>query len=179
MVRQKVRFSWSAREVYFAGSRCAGILACLQCRIYRNPLEFANGPYSARAIEQKTATVNPAKGNLWAASFLFSKSRRTQCMRGELAGPPLARPGAGRIFGSAFQRTRARCACSLDSPAVLCAIHRLRQHSDFCPHLVALLLLQPALWSAIASGVRGVSCRWGFLSFVQSVERISQLARIF
>jgi hypothetical protein len=41
--------------------------------VYGNPLEFANGPYSARAIEQKTATVNPAKGNLWAATSYFLK----------------------------------------------------------------------------------------------------------
>jgi hypothetical protein len=42
--------------------------------VYRNPLEFANGPYSAKAIEQKTATVNPAKGNLFAASSYFVKA---------------------------------------------------------------------------------------------------------
>ncbi len=42
--------------------------------VYRNPLEFANGPYSAKAIEQKTATVNPAKGNLWAAASYFVKA---------------------------------------------------------------------------------------------------------
>ncbi len=42
--------------------------------VYRNPLEFANGPYSAKAIEQKTATVNPAKGNLVAAGSYFLKA---------------------------------------------------------------------------------------------------------
>jgi hypothetical protein len=42
--------------------------------VYRNPLEFANGPYSARAIEQKTATVNPAHENLFAASSYFVKA---------------------------------------------------------------------------------------------------------
>ena len=42
--------------------------------VYRNPLEFANGPYSAKAIEQKTATVNPAKGNLRAAGAYFVKA---------------------------------------------------------------------------------------------------------
>jgi hypothetical protein len=42
--------------------------------VYRNPLEFANGPYSAKSIEQKTATVNPAKGNLWAATSYFLKA---------------------------------------------------------------------------------------------------------
>jgi hypothetical protein len=42
--------------------------------VYRNPLEFARGPYSARAIEEKTATVNPAKGNLLAAGSYFLKA---------------------------------------------------------------------------------------------------------
>ena len=42
--------------------------------VYRNPLEFANGPYSPKAIEQKTATVNPAKGNLLAAGAYFVKA---------------------------------------------------------------------------------------------------------
>jgi hypothetical protein len=42
--------------------------------VYRNPLEFANGPYSAKAIEQKTATVNPAKGNLVAGGSYFLKA---------------------------------------------------------------------------------------------------------
>jgi hypothetical protein len=42
--------------------------------VYQNPLAFANGPYSAKAIEQKTATVNPAKGNLLAAGSYFVKA---------------------------------------------------------------------------------------------------------
>jgi hypothetical protein len=42
--------------------------------VYRNPLEFANGPYSAKAIENKTATVNPAKRNLFAAGSYFVKA---------------------------------------------------------------------------------------------------------
>jgi len=42
--------------------------------VYHNPLEFANGPYSAKSIEQKTATVNPAKGNLLAAGSYFLKA---------------------------------------------------------------------------------------------------------
>jgi hypothetical protein len=42
--------------------------------VYQNPLEFANGPYSAKAIEQKTATVNPAKGNLFTAGSYFLKA---------------------------------------------------------------------------------------------------------
>ncbi len=42
--------------------------------VYRDPLEFARGPYSAKAIEQKTATVNPAKRNPLAAGAYFLKA---------------------------------------------------------------------------------------------------------
>ena len=41
--------------------------------VYRNPLEFANGPYSAKAIEQ-TATVNPAEGQLGGSGIVFLKA---------------------------------------------------------------------------------------------------------
>jgi len=42
--------------------------------VYRNPLEFANGPYSAKAVEQKTGTINPANGNLYAGASYFLKA---------------------------------------------------------------------------------------------------------
>src|SRR5215467_5022554 len=46
--------------------------------VYRNPLEFANGPYSARAIEQKTSVPgfppHPGAGNLPLAFKYFFKS---------------------------------------------------------------------------------------------------------
>lgn len=46
--------------------------------VYRNPLEFATGPYSARAIEQKTATPgspsHPGASNLPVAFSFFLKS---------------------------------------------------------------------------------------------------------
>jgi hypothetical protein len=42
--------------------------------VYKNPLEFANGPYSARSIEFELATVNPAKGNLITSASYFLKS---------------------------------------------------------------------------------------------------------
>ena len=46
--------------------------------VYRNPLEFANGPYSARAIEQKSATPgnpsHPGEHNLAVAFSFFLKS---------------------------------------------------------------------------------------------------------
>jgi hypothetical protein len=46
--------------------------------VYRNPLEFANGPYSARAIERKTAVPgfppHPGTNNLPAAAAYFVKA---------------------------------------------------------------------------------------------------------
>jgi hypothetical protein len=54
--------------------------------VYRNPLEFANGPYSAKAIEQKTATVNPAKENLFAAGSYFLKAAELNVGEGNWPG---------------------------------------------------------------------------------------------
>lgn len=46
--------------------------------IYRNPLEFENGPYSAKAIEQQTQSAanpgHPGSGNLVVAGLYFLKS---------------------------------------------------------------------------------------------------------
>ena len=46
--------------------------------VYGNPLEFANGPYSAKAIEQRTAQpgypVHPGAGNVVTATSFFLKS---------------------------------------------------------------------------------------------------------
>jgi len=46
--------------------------------VYRNPLEFANGPYSARAIEQKTAVpgypAHPGSGDIKVAASFFLKA---------------------------------------------------------------------------------------------------------
>ena len=46
--------------------------------VYRNPLEFANGPYSAKAIERRTQNAgnpgHPGTGNLLLAGMYFLKS---------------------------------------------------------------------------------------------------------
>jgi hypothetical protein len=46
--------------------------------VYRNPLEFENGPYSAKAIERRTQTAgnpgHPGSGNLVIAGLYFVKS---------------------------------------------------------------------------------------------------------
>jgi hypothetical protein len=42
--------------------------------VYRNPLEFANGPYSAQAIAKRRATINPAAGSVYAGAAYFLKA---------------------------------------------------------------------------------------------------------
>src|SRR5205823_6895755 len=55
--------------------------------IYRNPLEFANGPYSARAIEQKTSRPgyppHPGTHNLPVAGSYFLKSAELNVAEGK------------------------------------------------------------------------------------------------
>lgn len=51
-----------------------GLWLAYNSAVYRNPLEFANGPYSAKAVEKNSGTINPAKGNLYAGAMYFVKS---------------------------------------------------------------------------------------------------------
>jgi hypothetical protein len=55
--------------------------------VYRNPLEFANGPYSAKAIEQKTAVpgfpAHPGAHNLPVAFQYFFKSAELNLATGK------------------------------------------------------------------------------------------------
>jgi hypothetical protein len=55
--------------------------------VYRNPLEFANGPYSAKAIEQKTQGANhpghPGSGNLLLSARYFVKSAEDNVAQNE------------------------------------------------------------------------------------------------
>ena len=57
--------------------------------IYRNPLEFANGPYSAHAIEQKTLrqgdAPHPGTRNLVMAASYFVKSAESNVAEGAMA----------------------------------------------------------------------------------------------
>ena len=54
--------------------------------VYRNPLEFANGPYSAKAIEKKTSMpgtpAHPGTHNLGVAAAYFVKSGEINVARG-------------------------------------------------------------------------------------------------
>ncbi len=54
--------------------------------VYRNPLEFANGPYSAKAIELKTATPgappHPGTNNILVAATFFLKAGQLNVAQG-------------------------------------------------------------------------------------------------
>ncbi len=55
--------------------------------VYRNPLEFANGPYSAKAIERRTQnagnTGHPGSGNVLLAGMYFLKSAEANMAESE------------------------------------------------------------------------------------------------
>jgi hypothetical protein len=55
--------------------------------VYRNPLEFANGPYSAKAIERKTQSTgtpgHPGSGNPLLAGMYFLKSAEANVAESE------------------------------------------------------------------------------------------------
>ena len=80
--------------------------------IYRNPLEFANGPYSARAIEKKTSTPgtppHPGAGNVLIAASYFLKSAELNVAEGDWGRLWLVLA----LLGTAL-------ACSIGSPARL------------------------------------------------------------
>ncbi len=54
--------------------------------VYKNPLEFANGPYSAKAIEQRTSqpgsSPHPGTGNVVTAASYFVKSAELDMAQG-------------------------------------------------------------------------------------------------
>ena len=75
--------------------------------IYRNPLEFANGPYSARAIEQKASQAgvapHPGANDLRTAASYFLKSAELNLAEGSWQkmwlGVLLAGAGMSLVFG--------------------------------------------------------------------------------
>ncbi len=100
--------------------------------VYQNPLEFANGPYSAKSIEQKTATVNPAKGNLLAAGSYFLKAAELDVAEANWQGRLWLALALLGSLAAAVRRTWTRRVAALGSSAVLRFIHRIWQRADFC-----------------------------------------------
>ena len=67
-----------ARKLLLLGAAAPVLWLAYNAVVYRNPLEFANGPYSAKAIEQKTAVPgtppHPGTNNLPLAFKYYFKS---------------------------------------------------------------------------------------------------------
>jgi hypothetical protein len=89
--------------------------------VYQNPLEFANGPYSAKAIERNTATVNPAKGSLFAAGSYFLKAAELNVANSNWAGRTWVALALIGILAS-WLEARARAALLLWLPLPFYAI---------------------------------------------------------
>ncbi len=76
--------------------------------IYRNPLEFANGPYSAKAIEKRSATPgippHPGSGDIVAAAQYFLKSVEDNLAEGILQRIWIALAALGSILTLTLDR---------------------------------------------------------------------------
>jgi hypothetical protein len=78
--------------------------------VYRNPLEFANGPYSARAIEQRTSRPgnppHPGANDLAEAGSFFVKSAEANVAEGRWQKLWIALLIAGTVIGLSLDRRR-------------------------------------------------------------------------
>ncbi len=76
--RQDRQLRWAALKFVLGIAIAPCLWLTYNAAIYGNPLEFANGPYSAKAIERRTATPgmpsHPGAGNVVAAGRYFLKS---------------------------------------------------------------------------------------------------------
>lgn len=75
----EVRIPWTALAKFILIAAAAPLIwFAYNGIVYRNPLEFENGPYSAKAIERRTQTAgnpgHPGSGNIVLASQYFLKS---------------------------------------------------------------------------------------------------------
>src|SRR6266478_3318225 len=74
--------------------------------VYGNALEFANGPYSARAIEQRVGAPNPALRNAGVAAIYYLKSAQLNMAEGNWGRFWLAAAIVAVIIGAWRLRTQ-------------------------------------------------------------------------
>ena len=74
--------------------------------VYGNALNFANGPYSAKAIEQRVGAPNPALHNAGVAAIYFLKSAQLNMAPGNWGRFWLAAAFAALAIGAAMPRLR-------------------------------------------------------------------------
>jgi len=114
--------------------------------VYRNPLEFENGPYSAKAIERRTQASgnpgHPGSGNLLVAGLYFVKSGESNMAESAWLGRLWVILVAAGVFGAV-------------------ATYRSRQPgrdsvSAACPWLPLSFLLVPVSFYALSVAYGGV-----------------------
>ncbi len=107
--------------------------------VYRNPLEFENGPYSAKAIEKRSQTVgdpgHPGSRNALVAALYFSKAAQDNV---------------------AENRWLQRAWVLLLLIALIVAVYRWRTQNAGPPLAALLLLLIPLLFYALSLAYGGV-----------------------
>src|SRR3981189_2381738 len=102
---------WSGRTFRGAALKFLLIIAAApllwlayNAAVYGNPLEFANGPYSAKAIEQRTAQpgypAHPGAGNPVTAASFFLKSAELNMAEGNWGRIWIAIALAGSLAGT-------------------------------------------------------------------------------
>jgi hypothetical protein len=78
--------------------------------VYRNPLEFANGPYSAKAIERRTQNAgnqgHPGSGNPVLAGMYFLKSAEINLAENEWLQRGWIVAALGGVIAAVFRRRR-------------------------------------------------------------------------
>ncbi len=103
--------------------------------VYRNPLEFANGPYSARAIEQKTAVpgspAHPGAGDLRVAASYFLKAAELNMAASNWHRFWLALLFLGAAGLSGYKTQALAAATAGSAVAVLHALHCLQWSAHF------------------------------------------------
>ena len=130
-------------------------------REYGNSLEFANGPYSARAIEQRTLPASwrhPGEHNPRVAALYFLKSVELNLGDGRWQWPLFAAAVVGLADLVRRRATLRRVVAVVASAAVLHTLHRLWQRAAVRSCLVAVRRVQRPLWSRDAARRRRL-CR--------------------
>lgn len=130
--------------------------------VYRNPTEFANGPYSAKAIAQKNSlrVPHPGSNDLSVAFSFFLKAAELNVAPGLAEGL-----GWSAVCWDdcecTVQSAQMGASAAVDAGSVLHAFDRLRRGAGLRSVLVAIFLLQRALWFRVAARIRRIcSSHW-------------------
>ena len=122
-------------------------------------LFFLRGPYSAKAIEVRTATARLSAASRlaqpWVVLIFFVKAAEMDAAAGSGATLLLLIAVAGHLIAWLANRRRGIRvgAAALAAGSLLCVLGRLRFGADLSSGLVAALLVQPALRNGVAAGL--------------------------